>query len=106
MYYKGADRDVILKKESYLILSGNFNKNIYNIKNNSITGINSILNFDYMWSSEFDSDILYKSLRRMTLNKDFYIVIENAKYKNETGNTLKAYVPKMYLVILKKILIN
>lgn len=95
------NRDNLIQRSSWLIQSGHFKENIDKL-NNEITGIDFIIDFDYMGSSEFEDGSLYRSLRRMTLNKDFYKVITFENYKDKNGNSLKIYAPEINLKSIKE----
>lgn len=102
MLYEDEKRDVILEHSRLLIQRGSFIREIDAIDNSSITGINTIVDFDYMGSSEFEWGALPRSLRRITLNKDFYSVIEFPEYKDKFANGLKIYAPRFNLESIKK----
>lgn len=101
MLYTSEYRDVILKSNKPLIQNSNFKKEINDIENTNISGIETILNLNYMKSWDTIS-----SLRRMTLHKDFFIVAEYNAYKDEKGNTLKVYAYKRHMEHIEKIVMN
>lgn len=99
----GDDRDVLIKKRVHLVQSGHFRKDIDSIDNDKITGIDDIIDFDYMGSAEFEFGSLPRSLRRMTINKDYYSVFTFDEYKDKNGNSLKVYAPRLYFDNVKGI---
>lgn len=92
----GEDRDVLIQKRVWLVQSGHFKRDIDFIDKKDINGIDDIISLDYMGSAEFEWGSLPRSLRRMTINKDFYKVFVFNQYKDENGNPLKAYAPQVF----------
>ena len=93
----GKDRDTLIQKNVNLVQSGHFKKKVDSLNNSEINGIDDIIWFDYMGSAEFEQGNLPRSLRRMTINKDFYQVFVFNEYKDENGNSLKVYAPEVFL---------
>ncbi len=96
MKLSGKDRDILIQKGVNLVQSGHFIRNISSLEKKKINGIADIVYFDYMGSSEFENGSLFRSLRRMTINKDFYKVFIFNQYKDENGNALKVYAPQVF----------
>lgn len=92
----GDERDIIIQKRVRLVQSGYFKKNVDSFDKKKINGIDDIIYFDYMGSTEFECGMLPKSLRRMTINKDFYKVFVFNQYRDENGNPLKVYAPHVF----------
>lgn len=84
-------KNTLSKCRCRLIQSGKFNENI--VEN---TGIDSIIEFDYMGSTEFQFGALPQSLNRMLINIEFYDVIEFPQYVNSKGENLMVYAPIMF----------
>lgn len=99
----GENRDILIPKKVNLVQSGHFKKNIENLDKKNINGIDDILFLDYMGSFEFESGRLPKSLKRMTINKDFYKVFVFNQYKDENGNALKVYAPYVFFKNIQNI---
>ncbi len=99
----GDERDTLIQKRVRLVQSGHFRNNVDSINKKEITGIDDIIYFDYMGSAEFDFGTLPRSLRRMTINKDFYKVFVFNQYKDENGNPLKVYAPHVSFKNVQKI---
>lgn len=89
-------RDTLIQDRVQLVQSGHFKKNVDSIDKKEINGINDIIYFDYMGSAEFEGGTLTNSLRRMTINKDFYKVFVFNQYRDENGNPLKVYAPHVF----------
>ena len=92
----GEDRDVLIQKRVRLVQSGHFKKDIDELNKKDINGLGDIVSLDYMGSAEFEWGALPRSLRRMTINKDFYKVFVFNQYKDEKGNPLKVYAPQVF----------
>lgn len=92
----GEDRDVLIQKRVRLVQSGHFKKDIDELNKKEINGLDDIVSLDYMGSAEFEWGALPRSLRRMTINKDFYKVFVFNQYKDEKGNPLKVYAPQVF----------
>ena len=92
----GEDRDVLIQKRVRLVQSGHFKKDIDELNKKDINGLDDIVSLDYMGSAEFEWGALPRSLRRMTINKDFYKVFVFNQYKDENGNSLKVYAPQVF----------
>ena len=92
----GEDRDVLIQKRVRLVQSGHFKKDIDELNKKDINGLGDIVSLDYMGSAEFEWGALPRSLRRMTINKDFYKVFVFNQYKDENGNSLKVYAPQVF----------
>ena len=92
----GEDRDVLIQKRVRLVQSGHFKKDIDELNKKDINGLDDIVSLDYMRSAEFEWGALPRSLRRMTINKDFYKVFVFNQYKDENGNSLKVYAPQVF----------
>jgi len=90
------ERDTLIQKRVRLVQSGHFKKNADSFDKKEINGIDDIIYFDYMGSAEFERGTLPKSLRRMTINKDFYKVFVFNQYRDENGNPLKVYAPHVF----------
>ncbi len=99
----GEDRDTLIQKRVHLVQSGHFKRNINSLGKKEINGIDDIVAFDYMGSAEFEWGSLPKSLRRMTINKEFYKVFVFNQYKDEHGNALKVYAPQVFFKNVQKI---
>lgn len=97
------ERDILIQKQVDLVQSGHFKKNVDSFEKNKITGIDDIIHFDYMGSGEFEFGTLPNSLRRMTINKDFYKVFVFNQYRDENGNPLKVYAPHICFKNVKNI---
>ncbi|MBO4245870.1 MAG: hypothetical protein J5892_03950 [Bacilli bacterium] len=89
-------RDLLIQKNVHLVQSGQFKSNINDLTKKDIKGINDIIRLDYMGSFEFECGSLPKSLRRMTINKNFYKVFVFDQYKDKNGNSLKVYAPYVF----------
>ena len=96
MRFFGDDRDTLIRSRVRLVQSGHFKRNVDDMDEKTINGLDDIVELDYMGFSEFECGALPKSLRRMTINKDFYKVFVFDQYKDENGNTLKVYAPIFY----------
>lgn len=96
MKLSGKDRDILIQKGVNLVQSGHFIRNISSLEKKEINGIDDIVCFDYMGSSEFENGSLFRFLRRMTINKDFYKIFIFNQYKDENGNALKVYAPQVF----------
>jgi len=96
MIYGGDERDHIIQKKVKLVQSGYFKRNIESIEKVDINGISDIISLEYMGSAEFENGSVARSLRRMTINKDFYKVFVFNHYKDENDNPLKVYAPQMF----------
>ena len=92
----GSERYNLVSKNPWLVQSGYFKKNIASLKDEDINGIDDILFFNLMGSAEFECGVLPHSLRRMTINGDFYQVFTISKYQDKNGNPLKIYAPIIY----------
>jgi len=92
----GEDRDVLIQKSVWLVQSGHFKRDVDSLTKKNINGIGDIIHLDYMGSAEFEWGSLPRSLRRMTINKDFYKVFVFNQYKDEHGNPLKVYAPQVF----------
>ena len=92
----GEDRDVLIQKRVRLVQSGHFKKDIDVLNKKDINGLDDIVSLDYMGSAEFEWGSLPRSLRRMTINKDFYKVFVFNQYRDENGNPLKVYAPQVF----------
>lgn len=92
----GEDRDVLIQKRVRLVQSGHFKKDIDVLNKKDINGLDDIVSLDYMGSAEFEWGALPRSLRRMTINKDFYKVFVFNQYRDENGNPLKVYAPQVF----------
>lgn len=68
----------------FLIQRGNFR----NISEESITGIDSLISYDYMGSSEFEFGVLPQSLNRMLQTWDQYVVTPVFEIKDVDGQTM------------------
>ncbi len=90
------DRNYLTLKNPWLIQSGYFKEDVSLINEEDINGIDDILYFNYMGSSEFQFGALPSSLRRMTINGDFYQIFAIPKYQDKDGNVLKVYAPSIY----------
>lgn len=101
MSFFGEDRNTLIQKRVRLVQSGHFRRNVDDIEKKDINGLDDIVGLDYMGSAEFEWDSLPKSLRRMTINKDFYKVFVFNQYKDENGNSLKVYAHMYSLKIYK-----
>lgn len=99
----GEDRDILIQKSVNLVQSGQFKNDVDSIDRKEINGLDDIIILDYMGSAEFEWCSLPKSLRRMTINKDFYKVFVFNQYKNEKGNPLKVYGPQLFFKNIQKI---
>ena len=99
----GEDRDVLIQKNVRLIQRGHFYDNLDCKNDKDIIGIDDVVNFYYMGSSEFENGNLYRSIRRMTINKDFYKLYIFKQYKDSDGNSLKVYAPSVFFDNIKKI---
>ena len=110
MRLRGEDRDLLIQKKVRLVQSGHFKDNIDSLNSDDIDGINDIVLLDYMGSSEFEWGSLPRSLRRMTISKDFYKVFIFDQYKDENGNPLKVYAPHVFFEnvqsIVDKLVVN
>lgn len=84
--------DLLKRCSCYLIQSGYFKHNIHNIE-----GRKSIINLNYMGSSEFEGDALFDSTKRMLVNMEFYDVFSFPNYVNKKGEPLMVYAPKMFI---------
>ena len=104
MRLNGEDRDLLIQKRVRLVQSGCFKDNINLLDEKDINGLDDIISFDYMGSAEFEWGSLPRSLRRMTLNKDFYKVFTFNQYKDKNGYSLKVYAPKLYLKNVQNII--
>lgn len=94
-------RDILIQKRPKLIQSGHFKSGIDSLQKQDINRIGDVIAFDYMGSAEFEWRALPRSLRRMTINKDFYSVFVFSQYKDETGNPLKVYAPQVFFKNVK-----
>lgn len=103
MNFFGRERDTLIQKEVRLVQSGHFKRNVDELDKKEITGLDDIVCLDYMGSAEFEWGSLPKSLRRMTINKDFYKVFVFNQYKDETGNSLKVYAPYIFFKNIQNI---
>ncbi len=92
----GENRDRLIQTKVKLVQSGHFRENVNTLDRKEINGLDDIVVLDYMGSAEFEWGALPKSLRRMTINKDFYKVFVFNQYKDETGNSLKVYAPHVF----------
>ena len=96
MRFFGEDRDTLIQKRVRLVQSGHFRRNVEDLDKKEINGLDDIVGLDYMGSAEFEWGSLPKSLRRMTINKEFYKVFVFNQYKDENGNSLKVYAPDVF----------
>lgn len=96
MRLTGEDRDILIQKRVRLVQSGHFKRDVESLSKRNINGIDSIISLDYMGSAEFEWGSLPRSLKRMTINKDFYKVFVFNQYKDENGNPLKVYAPQVF----------
>lgn len=103
MRFFGEDRDTLIQKRVRLVQSGHFRRNVDDIEKKDINGLDDIVGLDYMGSAEFEWGSLPKSLRRMTINKDFYKVFVFNQYKDENGNSLKVYAPHVFFKNIQNI---
>ena len=94
----GEDRDILIQKRVHLVQSGHFKEDIDSINHGDIKSIDDIVDLYYMGSAEFQFGSLPRSLRRMTINKDYYSVFVFEEYKDRSGNSLKVYAPRIYSV--------
>ena len=106
----GEDRDTLIQKRVNLVQSGHFRNDVDSLNKKEINGIDDIIRFDYMGSGEFEYGSLPSSLKRMTINKDFYKVFVFNQYKDENGNSLKVYAPQVFFKniqnIVNKLVVN
>lgn len=103
MSFFGEDRDTLIQKRVRLVQSGHFRRNVDDIEKKDINGLDDIVGLDYMGSADFEWGSLPKSLRRMTINKDFYKVFVFNQYKDENGNSLKVYAPHVFFKNIQNI---
>lgn len=103
MKFFGEDRDTLIQKRVRLVQSGRFRRNVDDLEKKNINGLDDIVGLDYMGSAEFEWGSLPKSLRRMTINKDFYKVFVFNQYKDENGNSLKVYAPHVFFKNIQNI---
>ena len=96
MHIFSDNRDVLIRKDVKFVQSGHFKRDIDSLDKKQINGIDDIVSLDYMGSAEFEWGTLPRSLRRMTINKDFYKVFVFNQYKDENGNSLKVYAPHVF----------
>ena len=96
MRVSDEDRDTLIQERVRLVQSGHFKHNVNSLDKKQINGIDDIIYLDYMGSAEFEWGALPKSLRRMTINRDFYKVFVFNQYKDENGNSLKVYAPHVF----------
>lgn len=89
-------RNHLISKNPWLIQSGYFKKGIDALNDEDINSINDIINLNLMGSAEFECGVLPQSLKRMTINGDFYQVYTISKYQDKSGNPLKIYAPIIY----------
>ena len=99
----GDDRDTLIQKRVHLVQCGRFVDNVDSLDDNNINGIDDIVDLYYMGSAEFQWGSLPRSLRRMTINKDFYKIFTFDEYKDKNGNPLKVYAPRIFFDNVKKI---
>jgi len=69
----------------WLVQRGSFKK----IEDKDVTGIDSLISFDYMGSSEFEWGALHHSLMRMSTQWDKFIVFQIDEIKNADGEYLQ-----------------
>jgi len=74
-------------RKPYLVQRAKFT----NVKNEEIVGIDSILDFDYMGSAEFEWGALPKSLHRIVDVFDQYEVFTVNEVKDHEGSSMKVY---------------
>ncbi|MBE6152950.1 MAG: hypothetical protein E7166_01795 [Firmicutes bacterium] len=102
---KNIDKmNILMTKKVHLVQSGYFKPNIQDLKETDIKKINDIISLNYMGYGEFAFDALPSSLRRMTVNKDFYSVFVFNEYKDVKGNSLKIYAPEIFIGNIKNII--
>ena len=99
MRLSGEGRDILIQKRVELVQSGHFKRNVDSLSKKDINGITDIILLDYMGSAEFEWGSLPCSLKRMTINKDFYKVFVFNQYKDE----IKEVGGSNDVVILKRI---
>lgn len=104
MRLSGEDRDILIQKRVRLVQSGHFKIDIDSLSKKDINGIDDIISLDYMGWAEFEWGSLPRSLRRMTINKDFYKVFVFNQYKDENGNSLKVYAPQVFFKNVQSII--
>lgn len=85
-------KNTLSRHKCWLVQAGVFKDNIQ-----EITGRNSIIDLNYMGSSEFEWGALPSSTERMLINIDFYDTFEFPEYKNPDGESLIVYAPKMFI---------
>lgn len=96
MRFLGDNRDILVQKNVHRIRNGQFKKDVNNLTAKEIKGLDDIVSLDCGEKTELENSSLYKSLRRMTINKDFYKIFVFDQYKDEKGNSLKVYAPQMF----------
>ena len=99
----GEDRDALIQKKVRLVQSGHFRDDVGSLEKKEINGLDDIVRIDYMGSAEFECGSLPSSLKRMTINKDFYKVFVFNQYKDENGNSLKVYAPHIFFKNIQNI---
>ena len=90
-------KDTLKRHRCSLVQSGTFKEDI-----KEITDKDSIIDLNYMGSSEFLGE-LPQSNQRMLINIDFYDVFTFPQYTNASGETLMVYAPKMFIEHISKI---
>lgn len=89
---------MFLKKGSnWLIQTGIFKENIYEIKD-----ISSIVYLNSMPKEDFNKESLELSMKRMIVNSQFYGIIRFPKYVNTQGEELEVYGPILFKEQIKK----
>ena len=90
--------NILSRQPCWLVQSGGFKNNI-----EKITGRNSIIELNYMGSSEFEFGALPKSTQRMLTNIEFYDVFSFPQYSNDKDEELMVYAPTMFIEHISKI---
>ncbi len=85
-------KNALHRHRCWLVQSGVFKDDV-----KEITGRNSIINLNYMESTEFEWGALPKSTQRMITNIDFYDVFTFPQYVNSQGEPLMVYAPRMFI---------
>ena len=91
----------LTRHRCWLVQSG-ISKN----NNEEITGINSIIDLNYMGSAEFEWNALPQSTQRMLTNIEFYDVFTFPQYVNGNGEELMVYAPRMFIEHIAEIVEN
>lgn len=97
------NRETLIQKKVEFVQSGHFRKGVDSLDKKEINGFDDIIRLDYMGSAEFEYGSLPRSLRRMTINKDFYKVFAFNHYKDENGYPLKVYGPQVFFKNIQNI---